>query len=429
MNLIAYLIFLFWILFILNASKVKNSTLIILGSSWWFFWNLIVCFSFNGIKPPSYSTEFVYFLFFLGISFGLYFKNTIIIPPLLKFIRLPRFIESREKVLIKFLIFAVFPVMVYFLVRSYHLLVTVYKYDKATYRSEVFGLITGTSSLFHNMTLISDLYWSVLHPILWASMIIGISRAIRIKKFDILVFSFVLFLIDSLITVGRFGTHYVLITVVTIIIIEFQYFKQLSKQKVKYAILILFGFIVLMYYMITIKGGDNWKVSLGFYLIGYHTASFGIMDLELNNPNSILFDKTLGLSFFSGLVSIPIKILNSIFGAQLTNHADVMGAYLHENRLIGEDDIIGKLYYNAFGSIFFSMFRDGGRIFIFIYGFAIGYLFNIFSKGFSLKNSFTVSLAFSIYYILIYGIFQPFTSGPILPAIFLIIVFYKYKWV
>ena len=40
----------------------KNSILIVLSISWWFFWNLISSFSISGLYPPGNKYQFILFI-------------------------------------------------------------------------------------------------------------------------------------------------------------------------------------------------------------------------------------------------------------------------------------------------------------------------------------------------------------------------------
>jgi hypothetical protein len=58
----------------------------------------------------------------------------------------------------------------------------------------------------------------------------------------------------------------------------------------------------------------------------------------MNNPNSILFDKTLGSSFLGGFLNLPRYIFNHILGITWIGDTDIIGGYLHQNFRVGIDE-------------------------------------------------------------------------------------------
>ncbi len=425
-NIIFIVIYCFLILILNKISK--NNTLIIIIISWWFFWNALSNSGIAGYYTISYQTQIVYYIFFLSLVFGVFLEKKITFLPMHNFFKINDKIQIdiRFEHFIKFLLYIIVPITFQFFVNGMYLQFT--KFDPSAYRQEVFGLNTGRSELFYNSFLLAYFYWMIILPIYWVSLILGISRALIQKKYDILIISLCLFVMYSLMTAGRFGFHYTLLTILTIFLLKFKDFlRYKTKKKIQIAFLLLICITVLISFLFTIRSTGDIKKNLIVYLIGYHTVSFTIFDLELKNLNSILHDNTHGTSFFSGLINYPDFILSQFFGINLLSEYTTMGGYLHSNRLVGFNPELGNLYNNAFGSIFFAMYRDGGLFFTSIYGILFGYFYSYLSKGFKKSNIFMISCLFVLYYTLIYGIFKLFIDGEIFPALIVIFLFFKFR--
>ncbi|TGK83450.1 oligosaccharide repeat unit polymerase [Leptospira montravelensis] len=413
----------FFIVYFLREKLRKRGLLLIFAISWFFFWNLLSTFSISGINSPKQSTQFIYFLFYLSLLLGVYLdrgseNNKSAIHP-----DSSESVEIIEQKYFQLLKYFVVPVMVSFLIRTIYLLKT--KYSIAQMRAEVFGLNTGTSDLFYRSISVTNFYWLVMHPILWASLLIGFVRFIRTGKLNILMWAIVLFVVDSLTTIGRFGIHYAIISLVTMYGLYLIKDSISSKRKIYVGLLSSVLIFILIFIMIQIRKGNSLEYIFGYFLLGYHTNSFALFDMELHNPNSLLYDYTFGLSFFSGLFELPIFLLNSFLGFSIQSISGEIGSYLNADRLVGHSEILGDLYYNAFGSNFFVMFRDGGPLFVGIYGLLFGFLYSKFSSSLKESNPLYSTFLIGMYYILIYGIFKPFTTGEILPGILIAFLIYK----
>lgn len=416
------------IIFFVNKTVKRNSTLIIIAISWWMFWNFISTSGIGGYFRINQNTQMIYYLFFFSLWLGTYTEDKISIRPFNRFFGSFNFknLDVEFSHFFKFLLFIIFPITLQFLIRSVYLLET--KYTVGGLRAEVYGLNTGTSELFYNSTIIANFYWLCIYPIYWAGLIIGSARYLVKGKISILLLSIVILIMDSILSQGRFGIHYSLFTIVTIIILKWEKLKQVSnKTKVKYTIASILVVFILIFFLFSIRSASSFGESIVKFLIGYHVVSFNIFDIELNNPSSIIHDNTHGFSFFSGIFTIPILIFNKLFGLSNIPPDNLMGGYLFSNRLVGISSKYGSHYNNGFGSNFFSMYRDGGLTFIVLYGILTGYFMHYFSKGIRRSNIPLVSIFFAIYYIIIYGIFQPFTGGPILPAIAIVIVIFIFS--
>ncbi len=406
----------------------KKSLVIVVILVWWYFWLALSEFSLTGLFPPSDYAKLLYLVFFFFLtSFAVLFNSK-------KIYRyfsidaetfLKKEVLNKESLFFKFQIFLLFPLFVFFCIRGLYLLLYVYEIN--FYRSEVYGLNTGSSALFFNSHVISSIYELLAGPLLLLGLFLGFSFYIYLKRSRVLAISYILIVMDSVMSAGRFGYHYILYSLILIVL--YQMF--IKKKVLSWKSLLLGAFVFLSIFLlsvsVSIKRNKSTSPISGFmerFVIDYHTNSFTIFSQELDNPESGIHKYTYGRSTFSGLEKYAAVILRS-FNYKVNSQSDVIGGELMVNRVVGWNQKWEGKYYNAFGSMFYSMYRDGGVLFVILYGILFGCCLSYFSNGLVSKNPFHLSILNALSFIGIYGIFQPVTTGPILPSIFLIILFYK----
>lgn len=422
-------ILLFWFCssIVLYLILKKYSIFLVLILTWWCFWSFINSLDITGLFSIRQSTQNLYFLFFIGLLLGsILFRLKQKRVKLKNIIYIPRFkFKMLNQNIFKFYLICITPIVFYFFIRALYLMNT--KFTMHEYRNDVFGLLTGTSTLFYHSGLISLLYFWIINPFQNAAIFIGISSKFYIKSNKVFILSILLLLMDAIIVAGRFALHFILTIIFIVLIFELLNSQTIVKffKKIRN-----YFFVVLLVFMITVFITfiresitiQSFYSSLKLYILIYHSESFTILDREILNQNSIIHELTYGKSFFGGILKYPILFLN-YFGMNLVSEESRIGAYLHKGIFIGYYDNKAPIYLNAFGSIFFNMYRDGREYFIFGCGILYGYLVANFSKAFSSRNPLKVALLVSLIFIGIYGIFQPYIDGAILPSIVLIYLF------
>jgi oligosaccharide repeat unit polymerase len=419
-------ILLFWIFssFLLYLILKKYSIFLVLILTWWCFWSFINSLDITGLFTIRQSTQNLYFLFFIGLLLGsILFRLKQKRVKLKNIIYIPRF---KHKILnqniFKFYLICITPIVFYFFIRALYLMNT--KFTMHEYRSDVFGLLTGTSTLFYHSGLISLFYFWIINPFQNAAIFIGISSKFYIKNNKVFILSILLLLMDAIIVAGRFALHFILTIIFIVLVFELLNSQTIVKffKKIRN-----YFFVVLLVFMITIFLTfiresitiQSFYSSLKLYILIYHSESFTILDREILNQNSIIHDLTYGKSFFGGILKYPIYFLN-FFGFNIISEESKIGSYLHKSIFIGYFQDHSQIYLNAFGSIFFNMYRDGREYFIFGCGILYGYLVSFFSLAFQSRNPFKISILVALIFIGIYGIFQPYIDGAILPSMVLV---------
>ncbi|MCW7503756.1 O-antigen polymerase [Leptospira paudalimensis] len=407
--------YIFLILLVSYFSKQGMGLLITL--TWWGILNVITYFSLSGLFLLSSETQLVYFLFFafFVISFLLTEK-------LLQFIQLKKSNLNVSAYLYRFLsnltLFVLLPIQLIFTLRAIYLISFVM--TPSYYRSDVFGLMTGTSSLFFNSILFAKAHAFIMGPLQFVIFFAGFSYFINRKKKGLLALGTILIVLDALMMFGRFGYHYLILSLVFYFFLSGKIRNLHEKRRVILSTLAFITILLFTVVKVTNNRGDsNFTKIFETYVITYHTESFIIFDTELKNPNSILHEYTYGLSTFGGVERYFIPIINQ-FGFKWLSQTDIVGGYLHQNFLVGYDEYLKPLLFNAYGSIFFTMYRDGGLIAVSIFGILFGLFFSFYSVSLKSKDPIDFAIFYGLLFILIYGVFQPTVLGPMLPALFIL---------
>ncbi len=399
----------------------KKSIFIIFLLSWWFFWNYINSLGITGLFTLSQNTQNLYFLFFGSSIVGAFLFSLLpryrLIPK--TFRRYSIAINRHRRVILFFLGCFVFPIVFFFFLRALYLITT--RFTLVEYRSEVFGLNTGSSLLFFNSKLISLFYFWVINPLQYMMIFFGVVRRVLFKENSLVILTFITLVMDAVVMAGRFSFHFLLFLALLIYSFEFILSKN-TKTLLRNTIYLASIFILLLLFALIVTFiRDSSNLSglskiFNLYVLTYHTESFTILSQELNNPNSIVHDFTIWKSFWGGLLKYPIFLLN-YFGMNLVSEESIIGGYLHQSILVGYTEGNKPIELNAFGSIFFNIYRDGKQFGMVVYGLLFGFCSILLAEGFYRKNSVYIVLLTAWCYIWVYGIFQPYIDGAILPAI------------
>ncbi|TGL37121.1 O-antigen polymerase [Leptospira perdikensis] len=408
------LTFSFYLLLVVLLTWLSSRGIVlILIISWWGIWNFLSYFSISGIQIIDIDTQFVYFLFFASITAAY-----------ISFERISQKWKNRSfnfsnvkslyKILFWLAICVLLPVQIFFVFRAIYILTFIM--PPGMYRNDVFGLITGTSTLFFNSNALALLHSLVIGPFQYIYLFTGLSYYLLRRKLGLILIGVTLIILDAVMMFGRFGYHFLIVTLLFGLIFT-AYFSGISKlTRHSLKLIAAFSFLVLFSLFITLNKGNEGMIEiLKTFVVTYHTESFAIFDLELRNPNSILHNYTYGLSTIGGVERYWTLVLNKL-SYPIVSQTDIVGAYLHQNFVIGQDSYGRPLLFNAFGSIFFTMYRDGGLVAIFGFGTIFGFLLSYYSISINTRDPYRFSMLLGLVYILIYGIFQPSTLGPMLPA-------------
>ncbi|EMN89603.1 O-antigen polymerase [Leptospira weilii] len=409
----------------------KTSWVLILIQAYWFFWLFISSFSLTGLFVPSNFTYFLYIMLlsFVTVGAGIFkllsYKRKITL--FSKSYSVFRILtKDKEKYFFIFILIFIFPVVLFFFLKSIYLHLMPDAIPHFKFRAYAYGLY-GESIVFGKNKYLY--YYSLaVMPLIFASLFLGGAFFLRLNKIRILILASILVAMDTLIFLGRFGFYYVLIEIFFIFTVRaFRNRENVFKLFNRKYIFAVIGIFILIFFISTLRNPGkktSFKEIINYYLIDYHTESFVLFDTELKNEKSFLYEKTYGRASLGGLER-SFSFILGLFKIPLQVQGDSIGSYLHENRLLGyASDGTGK-FYNAFGSVLFSIYKDGGIPFTIIMGILFGFLIAKFSHSFISLNPYYLSLLASLLYIGIFGIFKPVLSDEILSTILFLIIFWR----
>ncbi|MDP3587812.1 MAG: O-antigen polymerase [Sulfuricurvum sp.] len=429
---ISFVILLVWLTSVLLLKTIVkgNSNVVILVITWWFLWLYISTYSFGGIDTPTDNTYLYFLTVLISVTIGsvsfIFVKNKTI----------ARFssenwndkrdykINNIVNFLIKINYFIIFPSMLYFLFKALYLILTIDSIG--LFRSMAMGSGDETSKIFSNLLLQYYYSWFVM-PIVMVSMFVGISSYISKLESKLLIISFVGLLMSSLISLGR-GQIFMFLILYVIVIIYQNSFKILAILRSKSIIKALS--ILLLIILITFartEGNIDFKSLFNIFVINYHTCGFAIFNDELMDPVSYLNTHTTYGMASTGAVSYFTGIWYHLFDNSFHPIPEEVGRALNTYKNLGFNEDGIPLFYNAFGTVMYSIYLDGGLLFSILLSFLYGFYItkHIFlSKYKSNYSYYSLSLVFLFIYISFSGLFVPTLSGNvILYFIFLFILF------
>lgn len=409
-----YLLLILWLYF-----RGLSSIALILVLVWWGTWNSLSYLSISGLYTIGLYTQSIYCLFFLVFVFAYVIHEKIYKKKILgenNLINHNRFYNFLFWVAVCF----VLPVQIFFTCRTFYILA--YVMPPELYRSDVFGLLTGSATIFFNSNSISLLHALIIGPFEYIYLFSGLAFYILKKKPGLLLVGIVLVILDSLIMFGRFGYHYLIIAVILTLVFHtyFRGFAKLRSNLLK-AIVPVLLLLVFTFWITLFRGAKSFSDIFNMYVVTYHTESFSIFDAELKNPNSILHEFSYGLSMLGGIERYWVLVLNKL-GFLYLSQTDIVGGYLHRDFNIGTDKLGNPILLNAYGSILFTMYRDGGVLGVVFFAILFGFLFSYYSVAIKNRDPYRFSILLGLMFILTYGIFQPTTLGPMLPALVFLVI-------
>jgi oligosaccharide repeat unit polymerase len=385
-----------------------------------FFWIFGLCFlsnfSIGGLYPVTYLTDILVGIGLIGYIFGISFygiKKTINDT---SHVRINKVINSYN-----YLLYLIFPFILILLLKFIILIISD---PSAVTRQALYGNSESHSILFGSQA-IELLYIIFIASFIKVLVIIGFYLSIQTKKIKFLLISNLIFTVDSIIFLGR-GFILEFIFQFIFLIFIYKYINIKFSKFYKLGTLFIIIFLIFFGSIMSKVRGDSDVINLTdfFYsqVVNYHTVGFVILDNELNNNTSpINISNTYGLASLGVLERIVVLIIRR-FDKSIDSVSGQNGEYLAEFRALGYNANDDQLNYNAFGTIFYTFYQDGGFIFVFfgmlIYGFFLSkayykvrcgndsyipFLYLLFQMGFN--SVFFSPLESSIFWIVVILLF------------------------
>ncbi|PJZ58171.1 O-antigen polymerase [Leptospira barantonii] len=399
----------------------KTSWVLLLIQAYWFFWMFLSSFSLTGLFIPSDFTYYLYIGLLSSVTIGAGLYSLLTIKDKKIRLRPDTFfelsIQDKEKYFFYGILIFIFPIVLFFLSKSIYMNLQPDAPSPAYFRAAAYG-VYGESILFGKNKYLYYYSLAVL-PMILSSLFLGAAFFLRLKRIRTLILGSALVAMDAVMMLGRFGFYYILIIMILILLIKlFRNWRELFQSITFGKIAIIVGIFVLITLVGMMRDSSrkyNLKEAVDSYVIDYHTESFSMFDHELKDQNSMLHERTYGRASLGGLergFSFMLGLFRLPFQIQV--QSDLIGGYLHKNRLLGYTADGRPKEYNAFGSVLFSLYKDGGIFFSVLMGIVFGFFVALSSKAIISLNPYRLSILSCLLFIGIFGIFQPVLGGPIL---------------
>jgi oligosaccharide repeat unit polymerase len=375
---------------------LKNTILCIIVS-WWMFWLFISSLSITGLYSIGSYTYLIFISFLIFIVLGSLFEKFLLRYKSGQFFS--TVLRKRYIYLYKFLMLILFLTFLYI---SVSLFIFKDSFNPTTYRSIIFS---ENSPLYANKYI--DLFFSmILRPLYFACLFIGVACIVlyRDKKLFMLGLGFLVMI--SIAEFGRFALYIIIIMFIYLWIMGVKF----NRFYFYTSLMLLLVLIIYISGLRAVSDEDLIELILYQYILNYHVFSFSIFNLDLNDATSRLHDMTLG---FSSIFSIfdPLIILLRVFGLDILPETGVMAKSLDEIREIGMNNDGVPITANAFGSNLYGLYRDGGLLFVLVFGFGCGFFIQKMNRN--LKSSiFNNGGMAAMFYFGMFGIFMPLVQFP-----------------
>jgi oligosaccharide repeat unit polymerase len=378
MSFIILIIAIINILLILVFIK-KNYFGILTVTSWWFFWLFISTFSNSKYFLPQEGTYWLFISMISSITLGgLVYKLTKkgYQKPFRHELNPYDFVKTNKRFFILNAVFVI-PFLVIFLYKFYDLILV----QKIIFDGEYRNFIARDYKIIEDER-IALLYGLFISPMPYVSLFASGAVISIHRNYKLFFVSSLIILINSTIFSGRFGIY----SCIIILCLSFFYgrnfelknlfanfskqFKKLRRNFTLLAIIVLclLSTIFFITYARFSSGGISfYEAVIQRSIVNYHTVGFTIFDQELNATNSILEDKTYGLSSVGNLERI-YYLIASRFNKNVDSISVQNLSSLDEFRLVGRRQMS-----NAFGTNLFLLYRDGGLLFTSIFSAVYGF--------------------------------------------------------
>lgn len=386
---------------------------------WWLFWLAISKYSFTGVDVPSNETYFVFYFFlfsiFIGslISLALPIKNKILFDGDMESLK----VSKLERIFLGKVFYIVISVVLIFFLKSIYLFITIDSLE--LYRAAVFGLVDGEGSILFGNGHVALLYNLTIKSLIMAMFFIGLSIYVNSGKLRLMLWASLFLMMDGVMMLGRFQVYYIIVFLPIAFILRNGFIALFSFRPV----LFLSSVIALVLILSFMRGTVDFIDFVNMFIVNYHTFSFNLFGQALNDSESFLnTNTTFGLASIGGVVTIFTLILRR-FGFDISPLSAYVGTNLSENVQVGFDALGGAISANAFYSILYSLYLDGGLIAIWLFGIAYGLLLIRVSCSRQLKNRVVL---FCLIYIGFFGLFQPILMGNVLWWFFIFVISYYF---
>ena len=393
----------------------KSRVFILIISVWWFLWLFLSTFSLSGLFVPKDDTYIAFLTMLLSITFGgiLYFLTQRLRPRIFrknKALKTYRyhFPERIERLLLLLNYFFLLPLALFFFFKAIGVFISNPGIINEGYRDLVFS----SDIIFPRTPLLRIFERLVWHPLRMASLIIGGAIFATYGRISLLLISSLLFVLEGITMAGRFQ-FYIIITIFISALIcksDVRVFRFLKEKYFLRSLPLLAILVTLIIYTTFNRAAESSGVREIFddFVIGYHTAGFTLFDIHLNDASLMLGDANTYGRVSLGTIEWASGIFLRRFDPNVGNLSIAAAEDLGQFVLAGYDSSGKPILLNAFGTILYSVYMDGGIPLTLFLSSAYGFLLLKYtSHSLKKREVYSLSILLFLVYTGIFGIFQP----------------------
>ena len=273
-------------------------------------------------------------------------------------------------------------------------------------------LVFSTDIIFPQAPVFRIFERLVWHPLRMSSLIIGGAVFVAYGRIRLLLISSILFILEGITMAGRFQFYIIIIIFLSALICksDVKIFRFLKEKSFLRSLPLFAVLISLIFYTTLNRAAENSELKAVFddFVIGYHTAGFTLFDIHLNDSDFMLGDTSTYGRVSLGTIEWASGIFLRRFDPNVGNLSIEAAEDLGQFIIAGHDRLGKPIVLNAFGTILYSIYMDGGiPLTLFLSSF-YGFLLLKYTS-YSLKKREVYSLAVLLFLIYtgIFGIFQP----------------------
>lgn len=387
-----------------------------------FVWVIIILLSispFNGVRPMGHEASLI---IFSGIFMTLIGGGVGSIVPLK---RINFCIYSFSLRQLRVVVFACLILAIYSATKAFY-----YIMDNGFLNFRDIAFIidpeTGESVVFGSVR-IQFLISTFIKPLLYFFFIILLFESYINKRkcgFDFAIVLFAIVVISAS-TLGRFFIYHLALIIVAALILSLKHAGWLCSSKKIRNVILCFSILVAVFLLLsTARGGEDIIATI----INYHTVGLYIFSNEIEDYRSFLNGNSASPVWSAASLGVfervYVIVLNK-FGFELRSSVSDIGVYLNAFRDVG---ISGELPMNAFATWYYSLYYDGGVIYVllylFLYGFILSYNERLFMRH-HCAQAFTISI--SMFFISYFSIFSSMIESSYIMIPFMAVFFLKKK--
>lgn len=265
----------------------------------------------------------------------------------------------------------------------------------------------------------------LIKPSILSMYLIGLKNHFYFYKNKLLMVSIGLLIIDSIIMFGRLNIYYMILIY---IFASFVYDRHNNILKFVYKSLNIknIGLIILVFLMLftitLLRSSEDSEILYTSFnsFIEYNIYGFRIFDANIKDPTSIIHVHTYGRSFLGQIDAIFSILYRFTIDNNFLPANSINGKFLDTYIDFGIKETKTA---NAFGTLFFTFYRDFGFYGIIFYSMISGFILNYLNLKFvsTRKPSFFI-IGIFIVYSLVFSVYQSVFEGEFWPMLIILLV-------